>query len=74
METLAARSVVGLAGAETSGRRAETNGETRVEINGETGAVTSGGGGDEEDPILDKTDGERIFRITAIKNRLCASL
>ncbi|KAJ1466406.1 hypothetical protein T484DRAFT_2484996 [Baffinella frigidus] len=45
--TLAARSVVGLAGAEK--RR---------------------GGGGEEDPMLDTSDGEGVFRITAIKNRL----
>ena len=76
MATLEARSVVGLAGTETSGRRAETNARDGAETSGrraETiagdGAQTSGGGGDEEDPILDKEDGERIFRITAIKNR-----
>jgi hypothetical protein len=36
---------------------------------GLAGAAMSGGGGDEEDPMLDEADAESIFRITAIKNR-----
>ena len=108
MATLEARSVVGLAGAETRGRRAETNRETALQTlvrwcftrgktgvktrweteaemmaaigaqtNGETGTETRGGTGmeargeewDEEDPMLDDLEGEKILRITAIKNR-----
>ena len=47
MVALAARSVVGLAGAKKRG-----------------------GEGDEEDLMLDTSDDEAVFRITAIKNRL----
>ena len=36
---------------------------------GLAGAAMSGGGEDEEDPMLDEADAESIFRITAIKNR-----
>ena len=61
MATLEARSVVGLEGADKMGRRAETGGET--------GAETTGGGADEEDPLLESSDGARMFRITAVKNR-----
>ena len=43
--TLAARSVVGLTGAEKRGGRAETSGETGAETRGETGVETVGGGG-----------------------------
>ena len=66
MATLEARSVVGLAGAEQRGRRAETSGET--------GSETRGGDRDGEDALLDDSDGERILLITAIKNRFsCTS-
>jgi hypothetical protein len=37
---------------------------------GLAGAEKSGGWGGEEDPMLDTSDGEGIFRVTAIKNRL----
>ena len=70
MATLEARSVVGLAGAETRGRRVETSGRR---------AETEGGRG-EEDPMLREDDSngseevqERILRITAIKNRCSLS-
>ena len=41
---------------------------------GLAGAEKVGGGGDEEDPMQDKSIDERVFRITAIKNRFsCTS-